>query len=64
MLSMMEINQMLKENFQRQLQEVKSLPEDLAIGYKNWVRGLVKTASQQISTEANPATEQAEYAKA
>ena len=64
MLSMMEINQMLKENFQRQLQEVKSLPEDLAIGYKNWVRGLVKTAAQQISTEANPAPEQAEYAKA
>ena len=61
---MMEINQMLKENFQRQLQEVKSLPEDLAIGYKNWVRGLVKTAAQQLSTEANPALEQAEYAKA
>ena len=64
MLSMMEINQMLKENFQRQLQEVKSLPEDIAIGYKNWVRGLVKTATQQISAEANPAPEQAEYAKA
>ena len=64
MLSMMEINQMLKENFQRQLQEVKSLPEDLAIGYKNWVRGLVKTATQQISAEANPAPKQAEYAKA
>ena len=54
---------MLKENFQRQLQEVKSLPEDLAIGYKNWVRGLVKTAAQQMSAEANPAPEQAEYAK-
>ena len=36
MLSMMEINQMLKENFQQQLQEVKSLPEDIAIGYKNF----------------------------
>lgn len=55
MLSMMEINQMLKDNFQQQLQEVKNLPEDLAIGYKNWVRGLVKTASQQIQAEANPA---------
>lgn len=54
MLSMMEINQMLKDNFQQQLQEVKNLPEDLAIGYKNWVRGLVKTASQQIQAEANP----------
>ena len=64
MLSMMEINQMLKENFQQQLQEVKSLPEDIAIGYKNWVRGLVKTASQQISAEANPAPKQAEQATA
>ena len=45
---------MLKDNFQQQLQEVKNLPEDLAIGYKNWVRGLVKTASQQIQAEANP----------
>ena len=55
---------LLKENFQQQLQEVKSLPEDIAIGYKNWVRGLVKTASQQISAEANPAPEQAEQATA
>lgn len=58
MLSMMEINQMLKNNFQAQLQEIKDLPEDLALGYKNWVRGLVKTASQQIHAEANPAPEQ------
>lgn len=58
MLSMTEVNQMLKENFTRQLQEVKSLPEDLAMSYKNWVRGLVKTASQQIVAEANPAPEQ------
>ena len=58
MLSMMEINQMLKDNFQQQLQEVKNLPEDLAIGYKNWVRGLVKAASQQIQAEANPISEQ------
>ena len=54
MLSMQEINQMLKENFQRQLQEITDLPEDLAIGYKNWVRGLVKTAAQQLSNEAAP----------
>ena len=42
---------MLKENFQRQLQEITDLPEDLATGYKNWVRGLVKAASQQIASE-------------
>ena len=58
MLSMNEINLMLKENMQRQLQEVKELPEDLARGYKNWVRGLVKTAAQQISAEAAPAPEE------
>ena len=45
---------MLKENFQRQLQEITDLPEDLATGYKNWVRGLVKAAAQQISNEAAP----------
>ncbi len=58
MLSMMEINQMLKNNFQQQLQEIKNLPEDLAVGYKNWARGLVKAASQQIQAEANPVSEQ------
>jgi len=56
MLSMIEVNQMLKENFQRQLQDVKDLPEDLARGYKAWVRGLVRAASQQIA--AAQATQQ------
>lgn len=54
MLTMMDINAQLKENMQNQLQEVKELPEDLAIGYKNWVRGLVKQAAQQIQTESQP----------
>lgn len=58
MLSMMEINSILKENMQQQLQEVKELPEDLARGYKVWVRSLVKAASQQIQTEANPVPEE------
>lgn len=64
MLSMTEINSMLKENMQRQLREVKKLPEDLAIGYKQWVRGLVKTAAQQIVAEANPAPAPQEQATA
>lgn len=55
MLSMQDINASLKENFQRQLQEITSLPEDLALGYKNWVQGLVKQAAQVIQAEANPA---------
>lgn len=54
MLTMMDINAQLKENMQNQLQEVKELPEDLAIGYKDWVRGLVKQAAQQIQAEAQP----------
>lgn len=54
MLTMMDINAQLKENMQNQLQEVKELPEDLAIGYKNWVHGLVKQAAQQIQTESQP----------
>ena len=54
----------LKNNMQRQLREVKKLPEDLAIGYKQWVRGLVKTAAQQIAAEANPAPAQQEQATA
>jgi hypothetical protein len=54
MLSKASVNQMLKENFERQLKEPGSLPEDLATGYKNWVRGLVKAASQQIQAESQP----------
>ena len=54
MLTMMDINAQLKENMQNQLQEVKELPADLAIGYKNWVRGLVKQAAQQIQAESQP----------
>ena len=58
MLTMMDINAQLKENMQHQLQEVKELPEDLAIGYKNWVRGLVKQAAQQIQAESQPQLQQ------
>lgn len=58
MLSMTEINMMLKENFERQLQEVKDLPEDLARGYKNWVQGLVQAAAQEMSAENAPPPEQ------
>ena len=54
MLSKASVNQMLKENFERQLKEPGNLPEDLATGYKNWVRGLVKSASQQIQAESQP----------
>ncbi len=54
MLSMVEVNQMLKDNFQRQLQEVKELPEDMARSYKAWVQGLVKTASERMMTAQMP----------
>lgn len=52
MLSMQEINRSLKENFQTQLQDIKDLPEDLAVGYKNWVRGVIKQAAQQLQADA------------
>lgn len=54
MTSMIEVNSALKENFQRQLADIKSLPEDLALGYKNWVRGVVKRATEQVQAEAEP----------
>lgn len=61
-IGMSEINKMLKENFQRQLQDIKDLPEDLAIGYKKWVRGLVSEASQQLNQENAPQVQQEEPA--
>ena len=54
MLTMAEVNARLKENFQAQLQDVRDLPEDLARGYKAWIRGLVAQASQKIKAEAAP----------
>lgn len=57
MLSMMQINQSLKENFERQLQDITDLPEDLARGYKAWVQGVVMQAAQQI--QANVQQQQA-----
>lgn len=51
MISMNDINAMLLQNFQRQLQEVNSLPETLARGYKDWVRGLIKQAAQIVQGE-------------
>lgn len=59
MLSMQQINQSLKDNFQRQLQDIKELPEDLARGYKSWVRGLIKQAAQQLSEASAPAQQAA-----
>ena len=52
MLTMSEINQRLKDNFQGQLQDIRDLPEDLGRGYKDWVRGLVVQASQKIQQDA------------
>lgn len=52
MLSMNEVNQMLKDNFQRQLSEIKQLPEDLARGYKKWIRTIVNQASQKLVSES------------
>jgi len=51
MLTLQEINGLLKENFERQLTADVKLPENLAIGYKNWVRGVVQTAAQQLQSE-------------
>lgn len=51
MLTMQEINGLLKENFERQLASGTKLPEDLAAGFKAWVRGVVQAASQQLKAE-------------
>lgn len=55
MIKMTEINAQLRQNMTEQLQDIKDLPEDLALGYKNWVQGLVKKASEQITQELQPA---------
>lgn len=60
MLTMSEINMRLKENFQRQLQDMSDLPEDLGKGYKEWVRGLVVQASKKIQEEVASSEGQAE----
>lgn len=60
MLDVSEINTALKENFQRQLQDVRDLPEDLARGYRAWVQGLVKAAAAKMAAEAGPAQAQAQ----
>lgn len=52
MLTMQNINSILKENFQSQLKETNAkLPEDLASGYKNWVQALIAAAMQQENTK-------------
>lgn len=55
MLSMLDINQLLKDNFQKQLQGKEDLIESVAKGYKAWVQGLMSLASQKMSQEASPA---------
>lgn len=52
MLTMAEINQRLKQNFQNQLQDVRDLPEDMGRNYKRWVQGLIVQASQKIQQDA------------
>lgn len=52
MLTMAEINQRLRQNFQNQLQDVRDLPEDLGRSYKRWVQGLIVQASQKIQQDA------------
>jgi len=53
MITMTEINSLLKENFTKQLQDIKSLPENLANGYKTWVQGLVQAAEQDLQMESS-----------
>lgn len=60
MLTMAEINQRLKDNFQNQLQDIRDLPEDLGRGYKEWVRGLIVQASQKIQQDAAAQMQDAE----
>ena len=62
MLSIAEINIMLKENFTRQLQDTSNLPEDIANGYKNWVHGLINAAIQKMQP-AQAAPQQEEVSK-
>ena len=54
MLSMPQINQMLRQNFQVQLQQLSTVPDDLARGYKDWVHGLIAQVSQKMQMENNP----------
>lgn len=60
MIKMTEINAMLKQNMTEQLQDIKELPEDLARGYKTWVQGLVKQASQQMTQPSMPEGDEAQ----
>lgn len=55
MLSMNDINAVLKENFAAQLKEIKSLPVDLAQGYKRWIQALVQNATQQLAAQKSGA---------
>jgi hypothetical protein len=52
MLTMADINQRLKQNFQNQLQDISELPEDLGRNYKRWVQGLIVQASQKMQHDA------------
>lgn len=54
---MIEINQMLKENFQQQLNSGVSLPEDLASNYKQWIQSLMRVATQRLNQQQAPAAQ-------
>lgn len=58
MLSMLDINRLLKDNFQKQLQGKEDLIESVAKGYKAWVQGLMTLASQKMSQEMSSTKQQ------
>jgi hypothetical protein len=60
---MNDINAVFKENFAAQLKEIKSLPVDLAQGYKRWVRSLVQNAAQQLAAQKSGAQQGGEQAQ-
>lgn len=60
MLTMAEVNQRLKQNFQNQLQDIRDLPEDMGRNYKRWVQGLIVQASQKIQQDAAAQSQGAE----
>ena len=50
--------QLIEQKLTEKLQQVDSIPEDLANKYSLWLQGKVAEASQQLAATNVPATEQ------
>lgn len=47
-----EQNQIIKDTWVQNLQKETDIPSDIGDIYKNWVRGVVTAASQQLTQQA------------